>query len=134
MRNSRSVTMPPPRTSVNLARMSKRSRNSRFCQIASSVSTTRDPRTSAFGQACTAMRLPTAAGQAANASWSGEIASESLSLARDLPARSIRTELNSSIHDVSVGFIQTLHSPDGEEQAAHQHNGGEEEHPALFPS
>src|SRR5580698_5699330 len=100
----------------------------------SSASTTGVPRTSACGQACTAMGLPTAAGQAANASWSAEMASESLSLARALPARSIRTELNFSIHGVSVGFIQATHGSDGEEQASRQQDGGEEERRALFPS
>ena len=79
------------------------------------------------------MRLPTAAGQAANASWSGEMASESLSLARALPARSIRTELNFSIHGGSVGLVEMLHGADGEEQAARQDDGGEQEHGALFP-
>src|ERR1700722_11224435 len=52
------------------------------------------------------MRAPTAAGQAANASWSGEMASESLSLARALPARSIRTELNLSIHAVQLCLLR----------------------------
>src|SRR5271170_4818537 len=102
--------------------------------MASSASTTSDPRTKALGQACMAMRLPTAAGQAANASWSGEIASQSLSLARALPARSIRTELNFSIHGVSVGLIESLHGPDGEEQAAREQGSGKEEHHALLPS
>src|SRR5579862_1385011 len=101
--------------------------------MASSASTTSDPRTKAFGQACMAMRLPTAAGQAANASWSAEIASESLSLARDLPARSIRTELNFSIHGVSIGLIESLHGPDGDEQAASEQDGGQEECCALLP-
>src|ERR1700719_861340 len=59
--------------------------------MASSTSTISESRTSDFAVASDAMRLPTAAGQAARASSSVEMASEIFNLARDLPARSMRT-------------------------------------------
>src|ERR1700687_2109623 len=65
--------------------------------MASSASTMSEPRTRVLAWACEAMRLPTAADQAATANSSVEIASDNFSFARDFPARSIRTEFKFSI-------------------------------------
>src|SRR5258707_3112133 len=73
-----------------------------------------ESRTSDFATACAAIRLPTAAGHAARASSSVEMASEIFNRARDLPARSMGTNsilapiLNRDREEALEKFSQTL--------------------------
>src|SRR5258706_15066880 len=65
--------------------------------MASSASAISEPRTSDVAWACVALHLPTAAVQAATANCSVEIASDNFIFARDIPARSMRTEFEFSL-------------------------------------